>query len=119
MPERLFRLGGLDAVGVQRFVDVDGHPAVDVLVTILGRTRASRLTRTLRDELGLVSSVGSTYSAYEVAGMTAVTAQMDRGNLDRVEAEILRQLGRIRDEAGYSVPSGVADELSGLLERLR
>jgi hypothetical protein len=27
--------------------------------------------------------------------------------------------GEIRDEAGYSVPSGVADELSALLGRLR
>ena len=33
--------------------------------------------------------------------------------------DVRDQFDRIRDEAGYSVPSGVADELSGLLERLR
>jgi predicted Zn-dependent peptidase len=72
--------------------------AVDLLVTILGQTRTSRLPRTLRDELGLVTSVGTNYSAMEAAGAVSVTAQMDRGNLARVEAEILRQIARIREE---------------------
>jgi zinc protease len=72
--------------------------AVDLLVTILGQTRTSRLPRTLRDELGLVTSVGTNYSAMEAAGAVSVTAQMDRGNLERVEAEILRQIARIREE---------------------
>src|SRR5215211_781885 len=33
--------------------------------------------------------------------------------------DVRDQFDQIRDEAGYSVPTGVADELSGLLERLR
>jgi len=33
--------------------------------------------------------------------------------------DVRDQFDQIRDETGYSVPSGVADELSGLLERLR
>jgi hypothetical protein len=33
--------------------------------------------------------------------------------------DVRDHVGEIRDEAGYSVPSGVADELSALLERLR
>jgi zinc protease len=77
------------------------HPdvaAMDLLITILGQTRTSRLTRNLRDELGLVSTVGSGYSALEAAGVAMVTAQMDRPNLERVESEILRELGRLRDE---------------------
>jgi len=72
--------------------------AVDLLVTILGQTRTSRLTRALRDDLGLVTSVGSGYSALEAAGAVSVTAQMDPKNLERVEAEILREIGRLRDE---------------------
>ena len=72
--------------------------AVDLLVTILGQTRTSRLTRTLREELGLVSSVSCGYSALEVAGTVSVTAQMDPRNVDRVEAEILNQVRRVRDE---------------------
>jgi zinc protease len=79
-------------------IDHPDVPAVDLLVTILGRTRTSRLTRSLRDELGLVSTVGSGYSALEAAGTAMVTAQMERTNLERVESEILRELGRLSDE---------------------
>ncbi|HYE93819.1 MAG TPA: pitrilysin family protein, partial [Terriglobales bacterium] len=72
--------------------------AVDLLVAILGQTRSSRLPRTLRDELGLVSSVSSSYAALEAAGAISVTAQMDPANLARAEAAILDQIRRIRDE---------------------
>jgi len=72
--------------------------AVDLLVTILGQTRTSRLTRTLRDDLKLVNTISSSYSALEAGGSVSVTAQMDPGNLDRVETEIRRQVGRLRDE---------------------
>ena len=77
------------------------HPdvaAVDLLMAILGQTRTSRLTRSLRDDLGLVSTVGSGYSALEAAGIVTVTAQMERTNLERAENEILRELKRLRDE---------------------
>jgi zinc protease len=77
------------------------HPdvaAVDLLISILGQTRTSRLTRSLRDDLGLVTTVGSGYSALEVAGVVMVTAQTERTNLARVESEVLRELRRLRDE---------------------
>jgi zinc protease len=77
------------------------HPdvaAVDLLVSILGQTRTSRLTRSLRDELGLVSTVSTGYSALEGAGVVTVTAQMERVDLERVESEVLRQLRRLVDE---------------------
>ena len=77
------------------------HPdvaAVDLLVTILGQSRTSRLPRALRDELGIVSSVSSTYGPLEGGGVVGVTAQLDPVNLERAEAEIMRELRRIRDE---------------------
>ena len=52
----------------------------------------------MRDDLGLVSTVGSGYSALEAAGIVTVTAQMERTNLERAENEILRELKRLRDE---------------------
>jgi zinc protease len=55
--------------------------AMDLLVTILGQSRASRLPRALRDELGIVSSVSTTYSAMEGAGVVGITAQMDPANV--------------------------------------
>jgi zinc protease len=72
--------------------------AVDVLVTILGQTRTSRLTRTLRDDLGLVNTIGSGYSALEAGGLVTVTAQTERANVARVEAQILSEVRRVRDE---------------------
>jgi zinc protease len=93
--------------GAQAYVALGWHApridhadvaAVDLLVTILGQTRTSRLTRTLRDELALVSSVSSGYSAMEAAGSVSVTAQTDPQHLERVEAEIIREIGRLREE---------------------
>jgi zinc protease len=72
--------------------------AVDLLVTILGQTRTSRLTRVLRDEQGLVSSISSGYSALEGGGAISVTAQTDPANVERAAAEVLTQIRRIRDE---------------------
>ena len=72
--------------------------AVDLLVTILGQTRSSRLTRTIRDELGLVTSINSGYWAMQAAGAVSVTAQMDPKNLARVETEIRGQIERIREQ---------------------
>jgi zinc protease len=73
-------------------------PAVDVLVSILGQGRASRLTRTLRDRLGLVNSIGTGYNALEGAGIITLTAQLDPANLARVETEVWRELAKVRDE---------------------
>jgi zinc protease len=72
--------------------------AVDLLVAIVGQGRASRLTRALRDRLGLVNSIGTSYSAMEGAGMITLTAQLDPANLARVEAEVWRELARVQEE---------------------
>jgi hypothetical protein len=40
-------------------------------------------------------------------------------NPDLTLEDVRDHFGEIRDETGYSVPNGVADELSSLLERLR
>jgi zinc protease len=76
-------------------------PAVDVLVSILGRTRSSRLVQSLRERDGLVVSVGSSYSALEGAGAVMITAQLDPENLQRAEAQILAEVRRLR-EAGVT-----------------
>lgn len=71
-------------------------PAVDLLVSILGQSRSSRLTQSLRERLALVNSVGSNYSAREAAGLITVTAQLEPTNLARAEAEILNEVQRLR-----------------------
>jgi zinc protease len=72
-------------------------PALDLLVSILGRTKASRLVASLRERLGVVSSIGSSLSAMEGAGLVMVTAQLEPEQLPRAEAAILEEIQRVRD----------------------
>src|SRR5881296_1063642 len=73
-------------------------PAVDLLVSILGQSRSSRLPQSLRERLALVNSIGSDYAALEAGGMIMVTAQLEPPNLARAEAEILREVQRLREQ---------------------
>ncbi|MGC9319225.1 MAG: M16 family metallopeptidase, partial [Armatimonadota bacterium] len=76
------------------------HPdlyALDTLSYYLTGGESSVLVRRLRDELGLVDSIGS-YSdtpAYD-AGNFVFTAVLDPANLQRVEQEILAELEAVR-----------------------
>ncbi|MGH7275518.1 MAG: M16 family metallopeptidase [Candidatus Rokuibacteriota bacterium] len=72
-------------------------PAVDLLVSILGQSRSSRLTQSLRERLALVSTIDAGYSALEAAGAISVIAQLDPANLPRAEAEVLNEIRRVRD----------------------
>jgi len=72
-------------------------PVVDLLVSILGQSRSSRLPQALRERLGLVSSVSAGYSPLEAAGAVTITAQLEPANLARAEAEILTELQRVRE----------------------
>jgi len=78
-------------------------PAVELLVSILGQSRSSRLAQSLRERLGLVNSVSSDYSALEAGGVITVIAQLEAENLARAEAEILSEIRRVREQ-------GVNDE---------
>jgi zinc protease len=73
-------------------------PAVDLLVSILGETRSSRLPQSLRERLALVNSVRSEYAALEAAGAIAVTAQLEMSNLAKAEAEIMKEVQRLREQ---------------------
>jgi zinc protease len=90
-------------------IDHADTPAVDLLLTILGQGRSSRLTRALRERLGLVNTISAGYSALEGAGVVTLTAQLDQANLVQAEAEIWREIRRLHRE-GVSV---------GELERAR
>ena len=72
-------------------------PALDLLVSMLGRSRSSRLVQALRERDGLVVSIGASFSAMESAGAVTVSAQMPPANLERTEAAILAEIRRIRD----------------------
>jgi len=73
-------------------------PAVELLVSILGQSRSSRLLQSLRERLALVNSVGSDYAALEAGGVITVIAQLEPENLARTEAEVVSEIRRIRDQ---------------------
>jgi len=73
-------------------------PAVELLASILGQSRSSRLLQSLRERQGLVNSVRSDYAEYEAGGVIMVTAQLESVNLARAETETLNEIRRIRDQ---------------------
>jgi predicted Zn-dependent peptidase len=69
---------------------------VDLLAIILGDSRSARLRRSIRDGLGIVTSISASYSALEAAGLLMVAAQLEPRDVGRAEVEILREVRRIQ-----------------------
>lgn len=78
-------------------LDDGDTPALDLLMSILGRTKASRLVASLRERQGVVSSISSSLSAMEGGGLIMVVAQLEPEQLPRAEAAILEEIRRVRD----------------------
>ncbi len=73
-------------------------PAVDLLATILGRMRSSRLVQALRERTRLVSTVRTGFAAMEGAGAILLTAQLEPSNLAAAESAVLSELQRVRED---------------------
>ena len=77
------------------------HPdvfAVDLLASILGGSRSSRLNQALRERGRLVSSIRASYGALQGGGLVSVSAQLEPGDLGKVEEAILGEIRRIQTE---------------------
>lgn len=70
--------------------------AVDVLTSVLGRGRTSRLNQALKEDRGLVSSIGASFHAQRAAGMITVTARASAARRGEVEAALLGEVERLR-----------------------
>jgi zinc protease len=79
-------------------IDHADTPAMDLVVSILGQGRGSRLSQALRERLGLVNTVSSGYSALEGAGLVSLIAQLVPENLEQAEAAVLAEIERLRAE---------------------
>src|SRR5262249_11116078 len=73
-------------------------PALDVLVSILGRSKSSRLVASLRERQALVSGINSGLTALEGAGLLMITAQLEPQNVERAEAEVLAEIRRVQTD---------------------
>jgi zinc protease len=77
----------------------EGHrdnPALDMLATILGTGRSSRLESRLKEQLRVVTSIGASSYQYEDVGIFEVYATTEHGELDRAPREIFVELERMR-----------------------
>jgi zinc protease len=98
--EEIVRPGGHAYLGLAwpaTRLDHADTPALDLLVSILGGQRSSRLVQSLREQRGLVVTVDAGFSALAAAGAVVVTAQVDPKNLQAAEDQVLAEVKRIRD----------------------
>jgi predicted Zn-dependent peptidase len=72
--------------------------ALDLVTTVLGQGRASRLVQTVRERLGLVSGIGSSFYLQHDAGMIAVTARTSTARYAEIEAAVLAEVERLGEE---------------------
>ena len=72
--------------------------ALDLVTTVLGQGRASRLVQSLRERLRLVSGIGSTFYLQHDAGMIAVTARTTTAHYAEIEAAVVAEVGRLSEE---------------------
>lgn len=81
-----------------RVLGTDDEYALDLLSTLVGAGRSSRLHRRLIDELGLVSSINCSSWSLKHAGLFLIESVTEEDKLEQVENEIQSELKRIRDD---------------------
>ncbi|MDF0553428.1 pitrilysin family protein [Kamptonema sp. UHCC 0994] len=72
--------------------------ALDVLATILGHGRTTRLVQDLREERGLVSSISVSNMTQRLQGVFYISAQLAEENLAEVEVAIAEHIRTIQTE---------------------
>lgn len=73
--------------------------ALDVLASILGHGRTSRLVQALREQQGLVTSISANNMTYQHQGMFYIAAQLPVENIPLVEIAIATEVSKLL-EAG-------------------
>ncbi len=72
--------------------------ALDLVTSVLGQGRASRLVQSLRERLGLVSGIGGSFYLQHDAGMITVTARTTTARYPEIEAAILAEVRELSEE---------------------
>ena len=71
---------------------------MDVLLTLLGQGGNNRLDTVLHRQKHLATQIGADFLTQRDPGLLTITASLPTGNLDSVEAAILAEINRLRDE---------------------
>jgi zinc protease len=78
--------------------DLSETYALDVLASVLGRGRTSRLVRDLREERGLVSSISASNMTYQHQGAFYISAQLPVEHLATVEQAIAHHIETLQTD---------------------
>ena len=79
------------------FRGLDDEYALDVVSTLLGEGRSSRLYQNLQEDKGIVSSTGSDFWLLRNAGVFFMESTCDPEDLDKVRSEMLMELQNLID----------------------
>jgi zinc protease len=77
--------------------------ALDLLATILAGSESSRLAAILRDGERIVSRVTMSNSTLQLAGILYVQAQLEAGDVEKVERRILEEITRLQHERELAI----------------
>jgi len=69
--------------------------ALDLVTTVLGQGRASRLVQSVRERQGLVSGIGASFYLQHDAGMISVSARTGTARYAEVERAVLAEIDRL------------------------
>jgi len=72
--------------------------ALDLVATILAGSESSRMARTLRDGERIVTRVAMNNSTLKLTGIIYVQAQLEAGDVEKVERRILEEIARLQQE---------------------
>jgi zinc protease len=83
---------------VPGLMELEETYALDVLANLLGQGRTARLVKDLREERGLVNSVGASNVSHQHQGLFCLSAHLQSENIALVEAELLGHIDRLQTE---------------------
>ncbi|MGB2926504.1 MAG: pitrilysin family protein [Limnothrix sp.] len=76
--------------------------ALDILATILGQGKVSRLVQELREKRGLVTQISVSNFTQKQQGVFYISAQLPAENIPEVEAAIIEQIREIRTNSVFA-----------------
>lgn len=79
-----------------KFKDDKDSYALDVLATVLGDSKSSKLNQSLKEQKHLVYGISASNSSFMDDGLFTISATLDSKNLKAVEREIFNQIDKIK-----------------------
>jgi predicted Zn-dependent peptidase len=83
---------------VPGILSIEETYALDVLASILGHGRTSRMVRDLREERSLVSGISVSNTTFAMQGMFYISAQLPQENIPIVEEAIIQHIKEVQQQ---------------------